>query len=275
MNSIAMRLVMLLVLVAGGVILLLSLMTYHAGELAITRELETELKVVSNRLKASLKESVNEFDRATIQDTVKAEFPNSDLAAVMVWAQGRQRLLCGVLREDNHLVDIHGAPKGPHIISASYPIGIMKGVTSLKVGEIDIFLDRTYPEMRLRASLARSVGKMLAVVALLLTILSLIVSRYLVRPLDSLRQTMTSTEEASMHAENGDAWRSLGSKANVFVESRLFPELNTMRRRYGSMVSAIIGRNADIQEKEENLRITLNSIGDEKKLSLRSCFRSR
>jgi len=262
MNSIAKRLIILLICVAAGVIFVLGIMEYHAGQLAIDNGLKQSMKIISNRLRTSLKESVNEFARATIRSTVKAEFPNSDLAAVLVWTQNRQRLLCGIQRKKNNLVDVHHGPKGKHIQSAMFKIYIIKQNTKLQIGEIDIFLNRRYPEKRLRIKLARSLGKLSITVFLLLTIMSFIISRYLVTPLESLRQAMTSTERAASGIEGPKAWEKLVNNLPTIASSSIFPELNKMASIYQNMLLTIIARHEELQLKEENLRTTLDSIGD-------------
>lgn len=82
--GISAKLVLWLTIAAAAIVVILGAMQKHAGELAIVRELEQSAAIVSKRLEVSLGQSVYEFNRYAIRDTVLAEFPNEDLQAEVV-----------------------------------------------------------------------------------------------------------------------------------------------------------------------------------------------
>ena len=96
MRGIAGKLTVCLVVTTIAVLTFLVVMEYHLGQRAIDRELQDSFAAISNRLKISLRQSVYEFDTGTARDTVLSEFPNPDVAAILVWTQKRPRLLCGL-----------------------------------------------------------------------------------------------------------------------------------------------------------------------------------
>ncbi|MHC4885312.1 MAG: PAS domain-containing sensor histidine kinase [Planctomycetota bacterium] len=262
MNSIARRLVTWLILVAAGVMFGLGVMEYHAGQITIDRELNESMHVISNRLTTSLTESINEFDRQTIHDTVTAEFPASDLAAILVWTQNRQRLLCGIQRTGNRLSDIHTAPTGEQIRTATFVVQLRKGQLHHPIGEIEIHLDRQLPEQRLIQILIRDLGKLAVTIFLLLTILSFLINRYLVAPLEALRHSMEQTESAALAVNNQEALQRVASELPLRLPPTSFSEIEKMHTIFHKMLSTIIARQEELQLKEENLRITFDSIGD-------------
>jgi PAS domain S-box-containing protein len=246
---------------AGAVLLLaaVSLMRYQAGLLRIDRELHRLLQEITTRLEASLRGSLYEFDLETIRDTVAAEFPNPDLTAVIVRTE-RGGLLCGMMRSGEMLVATSTGPVGADYVSRTILVRVASPQGQQQtIGSVQIWLDRTKPRARLLQHLVRDTGQQLAVMALLVLLLAFITNRFVVLPLAHIRAAMQTTEQSAAQGRLGH----LENRGPILPAlAPAFPELRRMATALEAMIDTIRTGQQELQERESNLRVTLESIGD-------------
>ncbi len=264
MKGIAKKLIVLLIAITAGVLAILGVMDYHAGQMSIDRELRHSLSTIGNRLIISLRQSVYEFDTGTARDTVLGEFPNPDVAAILVWTQDRQRLLSGIARKNGGVQDILQEPEGNQLLSERRNIVVESGIKSKPetIGEVQIFLDRYFQETQLKRILLRHLSKITLTVILLLAILSFVINHYLVRPLETFWQNMQATEQAALEYADADYRESFPPLLATKVISRGFSELQYMGEIFNKMIKAIRYREHARYESERNYREIFNSTGD-------------
>lgn len=252
------KLILYLVAAAVVVLLITTSLHYHSGLRMIEGQLQLTMDTVGERLVLSLRESVNEYDRRTIHNTVAAEFPNDDIEAIRVVSS--EQLLCCLVRRGERAESGTDLPAGASMLRRTFPIRLDEGDASSVVGEVEILLSRKRAEQRLiRATLAEAAEKAV-LIGLLVLVLAYIMSRFLVTPLQTIHQAMIQTREAAEEGGRGGAWERATPLPQDFAPH--FNELAQMAASYRAMVEAIYQSQHSLAESRENLRITLNSIGD-------------
>jgi PAS domain S-box-containing protein len=253
---------MFLAIAALCVVAVLGMLRFHVGRLTIDRDLSRAATAITHRLSVSLGESVYEFDSQTIRDTLLGEFYDEDVAAVAVWSiqPGRKPgLLGGLQRVDDKIVGLRGEPNGEDVVSGRQiitraPTG--RAGQQTVVGEVAVFLDRTFAERRLVAELARELPEMLLIVGLLVLLLAVVANRYVVRPLDNIRRAMLAVEAAQ---DRGLGLRE-HAKTPVAPDAAAFDELRRMGMGFERMVQAIADRQAALTDRESKYRSLLENL---------------
>ena len=114
----------------------------------------------------------------------------------------------------------------------------------------------------LRTELMLDLCELTSLALVLLLTTSYVVRRSLIKPLGALEQAMLKTEEVAEDEDDPRAWETLEERLPSFSSRGTFPELSHMGKVYQSMISTLIQRQREILLKDENLRITFDSIGD-------------
>lgn len=252
MKGISGKLVAWLVTLSLLILIIVGGMEYHAGRLAIDRQLDDSFATIGNRLKHSLQNPVYSFDIKTIKDIVLGEFPNNDVYAIMVWTQERKQLLAGISRSDSKYIDILIPPVGEEIIHRGYTItreSLISSATS-SIGEIDIYLDKSIQETRLVDFLIINLTKIALVIIIILGIFELVVTRSLVRPLEEIYDRI--------HKSGSSEFPTLDDSSAVGG----FSELQELDETYQLMMQALRNRQKDLSESEQNYREIFNATKD-------------
>lgn len=252
MKGISGKLVAWLVSLSLLILLVVGAMEYHAGRLAIDRQLDTSFKTMSNRLTHSLRNSVYTFDVKTAKDIVLGEFPNEDVYAILVWTQERTRLLTGIARKNSKLEEVVKPPQGENLIYQTFPITRETLVSHdvQAIGEVDIYLDRSIQESRLVDSLVITLSKITLVIIIILGLFELVVTRSLVKPLENIYARIHETGRDHEH--------------NVLEKKDLggFAELQELDETYQSMIAALHNRQKELRDRERNYREIFNATND-------------
>jgi len=235
------------------IILVVGAMEYHAGTLVIERQLERSMETISNRLSVSLHNSVFAFDARTAKDIILGEFPSSDVYAILVWTQNRQRLLTGIGRSGSKLVDIVKAPDDSNLLQKTIYIAHENPSSQIStmVGEIDIYIDRSIQETRLIDSLIINLSKFTLIIIILLGIFELVVTKFLVKPLEQIY--------AHIHQTGS------GKSGSIIQEAENvggFSELQELDDTYQSMLNTLKSRQHELSESEHNYREIFNATND-------------
>ncbi len=263
MKSISAKLVLWLISTTACVLLFLFFMEFRAGQAAIDKEVNNSLGVIADRLASSLQYPVYNFDDEATRSAVFSEFPNTDIAAILVWSEEKKELICGLERKNKDVHPISRAPQGQGLHSIERPLfppedvdkGFMdKNVKRLQIGTVQVFLDRSEPEKRLTLALIKAMGKSGLTIVVLLVILVGVVQRFLVRPLESISRAMVATEKASLAPSSDGSAAFIPNSLDPAELTHAFFELKQMGDIFQSMVSAIRTRQAALVESEGRLR---------------------
>jgi PAS domain S-box-containing protein len=239
--------------------------SYHAGLLEIQNETDNSIEIISNRLAINLRQSVYEFDIATINDSVLAEFPNPDISAIMVWTSDRQRLLCALGRNKETINEITEAPTGTHIVSKSRPLVIIteaEDSSRHQVGELCVFLNKNVAYKRLIAEIVQDFSQLTLIILLLLVLLAAMTNRFIVLPLEKIRLAMHSIKTAFQGVDS--------NQSTIPEPDKLFPdglkpgysELQEIGQVLETMVTAIGDNQKALRKSEQNYREIFNKTSD-------------
>ena len=257
------KLMLCLAVAAVAVVAVMGILHYHSGTSAIRRELDASLAAVSGRLALGLEHSVPESDTAVIRGTLLAEFSDENLAAVTVWSEPPGRppeLLAGIERTASGTRDIVREPDGAGWVSERVEIASPATPGDrerVPLGHATVYLDRTGAEKRLLTSVTRRVLETVLVVTLLGLLLSYVASRYVVAPLERIRQAMLDVQ-ASEPSPEADR---RASRPFPDVETG-FRELREMGECFARSIESLRARESSLRESEEMARLLLNATHD-------------
>ncbi len=256
--GISTKLVLFLILSAIVVVVSVGALRYHVGRITLDRELDILLNAITRRLAISLEESIYESDAATIDDTIKAEFYDEHVEAVIVygygregepiWFGGRQRAGLGSQR-------VKTGPNAASLIARQQNI-IHEDDNPEKtrlIGRVIVYIDRAPAERALLEKFGRQVLESTLIVAVLVLLLAFVTNRYVVRPLDQIRHAMSRVETAQTPTESG-----LLPMPRSPIPPKLpaFDELRHMGECFDEMVDAIQDRQTELQKNEAFLNTT-------------------
>jgi PAS domain S-box-containing protein len=256
------KLALSLIAAALAVVLATTAMRYHAGQLAIEKELDRTMATILDRLVISLERSVAEGAPRTIDATLLAELNNDDVAALAVWRwpAGQEPVLVSAptrtasqspqfLREE---------PTDPTLLSRRQTLHNIHSQGGLvPIGEVAVFLDPAPARQRLLKDLLRTSAQTALIVGLLVVLLTFIANRYVVGPLRQLQQSIVALE-AAQGGEFGDL--ALIETAPIPMDSPAFEELRGLGERFMHMAEAINSRQAALHESEEKYRTLLENL---------------
>lgn len=252
MKGISGKLVTLLVSLSLVVILLVGAMEYHAGKLAIDNKLDDSLKTVSHRLMYNLRNSVYTFDVETAKDIILGEFPKDEVNAILLWTQERKQLLVGLARQGGKIVDVVKPPQNTQLIRHSFSLEYESLETGSKmpIGVVDLFLDRSILEERLKDSLIITLSKVSLVIVIVLGIFELVVTRALVRPLEQIHERIYASGE--------------NDESNAGNDQPLsgFRELKELNETYHMMLDTIKKRQNQLVASEHNYSEIFNATNE-------------
>jgi len=256
--GISTKLVLFLIASAIVVVISVGMMRYHVGRVTLDSELDVLLNAITRRLVVSLEESVYESDAATIDDTIKAEFYDEHVEAVIVygygregepiWFGGRQRVGLGSQR-------VRTEPQTESLIAHQQNI-IHEDEDPSKtrlIGHVIVYVDRAPAERALLAKFGRRILESALIVAVLVLLLAFVTNRYVVKPLDQIRHAMSNVESAQSSEVNGP----MNVAHDPISETDpAFDELRSMGTSFDSMLEAIHQRQNDLQRSEAFLKNT-------------------
>lgn len=247
------------------IILLSSIFEFTSETKRIKTSINTKLETITKRTISSIKLSVYGFDLQGIKEIILSEFASEDLASIHVWSYPDNELLCGIVLKDEILVDLPTPSKGPDIISKEDIITINQSIhksESKKIGTIKVSYNISKSRKRLINRMIFSIMRSSLMVILLILILFIISSNLLVSPLEKIINTITDIEKGVLGKEDINSWNPSTSIESLNKMNFIFPELKSLSLGLSRMVKTIKDGQTNIEKSEENLRITLNSIGD-------------
>ena len=240
-------------LTAAGLMMLvlIGVLQYVTGELAITRRQEWALTQITQRLALNLRQAVHEADPDAVRDVLLAETCNPAVSAILVRTGDRSSPLHGVARRNGELVDTDTPPQGPTIRSRTQPITLPAGDgPPTELGRVELYLDRAGAERDLLHATAINLAESAVAVALLVLVLAVVVNRSVVRPLDALRRAMIEAECTALDRAPPDT----PASAPLGPMPAAFPELRQVAQCHARMVEAIGERQAALERSERTLR---------------------
>lgn len=255
---------------AAVVILVLGVAAwYHSasGSSRIQTDLFTRAEKRARYLAISLRQAIYGFDRETIRSILRAEFEEAEVQAMVITVPGKghDRVLFSMQRTREGIVETASPPEGDGLAFGRHAIEFQRSNdasgTKEILGSVGVFLT---PKPAI-AALARELqGYALELAALLTGLLfvsSLILGGALVRPLEAIRRSMLAVRE--MMTSSRDKRLPRLPEENPVTPSRsAFQELRQMGDVYKMMLQAINERQEALSQSEEDLRITLDSIGE-------------
>ena len=99
-----------------------------------------------------------------IINSARAEFPESDLAAIFVWTQGREHLLCGLESKDGIVMETQTLPTHAGILASNHTILWNLDSQPTAIGEFTLFLDQHAAEARLMKAMLLQLAKIIMMI---------------------------------------------------------------------------------------------------------------
>lgn len=232
----------------------------------LERELTRDAEANALRLAHSLSYPLQTGDDAAAARILRAEFGTPDLvyAAVRAVPDGRvvialERAESGeIRRRQDQLVNAA-------LVRSSRPIvgPEAEAASGGSLGEVEVALTPAATNDRLQRAFLRDLGEFLVLGLVLIVPLGLVLQHCLVRPLELIRHAM---DRARRHLGSGSqdtphAVEVIGQNP-VLPAPHAFSELRAMGETFEQMVADIVERRRALMANEENLRITLESIGE-------------
>lgn len=247
------------------IIIITSVFEFTNGTRKTKSEIRSKVNTITKRIQSSIKFSVYEFDYQSIKEILLSEFESEDIASIHVWSYPDREILCGLGIKKGKITDIPKPIKGSHIISKEEFITIKhnsNNPTPEKIGILHISYDKNPPTNRLTKLIINSIVKSSIVIIIICVILYYITSKLLVSPLEKIIATITEIEKEALDKNEVNNWNPEKSLTSLNNIKFYFPELTSLSHSLSAMITTIKEGQINIGKSEENLRITLNSIGD-------------
>lgn len=254
LNLILISVGLVVLLVAGGI-------NYLSGMRKIDLHLNNKVKVVSDRLKVSLPNSVFEYDMDTLQATVRAEFPDNEVEAILVY-QADGELVFGMARKNGVSVEVRTFKGASSLVSYRATLLVADESYQEVMGWFDVFLSRSNAESKLVWNTVHGVLALCLGVAVMVFLLGYVVNRYLVSPLEAIRLAMVKTSEAVRKADVQTDWQGSFSVQPLKNVSVAFSELYEMESCYVEMGEAIRLHQKALSDSEKHLRRIFNATSE-------------
>ncbi|NQZ67117.1 MAG: PAS domain S-box protein, partial [Lentisphaeria bacterium] len=236
---------------------IIGLIEYRQGGISIQSKIDKDLEIIANRLSSNLKTPIYAFDKNTINHIIEAEFLKEDVAGIVVWSEDRESIIAGVKRESGKLIhteDFSNLNKLPKITQKLY-FQKTDGPQAL-LAEIDISINPRISEKHLIDNIIRSQGALFFIIIVISFLISFIINRYISSPLDEMQKVIVAIEKAAKSDIQQDI------SINMPKFNKAFKEIKRLNESFQLMLSTLNDKDRSLRESEENLRITLNSIGD-------------
>ncbi|GEM_PF-4111219 len=254
LNFILVSVGLVVLLVAGGI-------NYLLGMRKIDLNLSDKAKVISDRLKVSLPNSIFEYDLETLQATVRAEFPDNEVEAILVY-QINGELVFGMARKESVPVEVEIFKETPKLVSYRATL-LVEDERFLEVlGWFDVFLSRSNAESKLVWNTVQGILALCLGVAVMAILLGYVVNRYLVFPLEAIRLAMVKTIESVRRADVLTDWQGSFSMQPLKNVSAAFSELYEMESCYVEMGEALRLHQKALSDSEKHLRRIFNATSE-------------
>jgi PAS domain S-box-containing protein len=245
-----------LILAGLAVVCLVSALRYHAGTLLLSREFADLQQRIARRLSVSLPRPLFELNWRAAQDTLAAEFSRLEIEAIVVWSPDRTRILCGWQRTPDGLEPARDRPqREPGSVHETTLIHIADDGERRAMGVLAIHLAPEVARHRLRLGILREMLITGLSLSLLVILAAWLMREAVATPLDNLRHRLQAVEAAAACPDPGETWPRLVAPTEDPTFFGAFAELREMAGTLGRMLQ-------NLWDREESLRITLNSIGD-------------
>lgn len=237
------------------------LVSYHAGTRNIDRNLLHKARIMVSRLESSLPKSTGGYAQPAARAAARAEFPDEDVAAILVRGMDDE-LLLGFARSGEEIVPVSTPPGTADAVSevAQLKLKTPQGMDTL--ASLSVHLSRHAAKSRLAAEMVRQLAKMALAILLLIVLVRLVTNRCLAAPLEQIRKAMVETRDKVASSDEMHLWYDQPLPVPLPKASPCFPELSDIGQCFTAMVEAIRAQQQALINNEENLRITLDSIGD-------------
>lgn len=260
MKNIAHKLFLVLITTTAILLCVVSLTEYYQGQKSINKELEYKIETIINRLTLNLKQSVYEYDIDLIRDVCRSEFRDPVLTAVMVWEEDKTALLLGLEKQKDNLIQISDEPLHKNLIRKDKSVFYFNKATQTRaeVGALSLYFDRTVLEKKLVLELSHQILKTGFIIILLLGLLSIIVNRLIVTPLEMIRADMLEVEEKALNPNI----QIIEPYSIEWMSNRItstFSEIKQVATIYQKMLQAIFQRQKDLKESERRYRSLFES----------------
>lgn len=255
MKNIAAKLSLILICVAIMGLLVLSAVEYVVGQKQINRDLNHKFESKIQRLTKNLRQSVWEYNLDAIRDVVVSEFIDPSVGAVLIRKESNGEIIYGAMRNKDTVKEINKAPENRYFLLKSGQILYISETTNSfdQIGEVVIYLDRSVSEKKLIQALVNEIVKVGIIVVIMLLILSLIVNRLIVFPLEVIRKDMIFRGQNAFESHMDGFEDDL----KVLVEDRMqltFSELRQIASIYRNMLSSMVVRQKAVVENEKRYR---------------------
>lgn len=259
MNAITRKLIVWLAAVAFGLFPIIAAVKFSLKSQMIDAELTSQLQNIALRLETSLPEAIAQRNTAWIHDTLRAQFPGSNLLAVSITDTITGESICSLARRNGELVHKPNLQS----IDKSGTVSLVKvlGKPGAPPARLELIAN---PDPLRQSLVVDRLGEMAedAIIVLGLgVVFAVFISLYLAIPLDHLRQMMTSARSV-LDREASTASLKVLADTHMDTRSALFPSIDEMGDIFFDTLSDLFSRQEETQMKEENLRVILNSIGD-------------
>ena len=250
--NLSQKVICIVLAIAVFVIILIGFLQYHSGIIINQKKTDEKLDKITFRLKNSLKNSIFEYDIQTTYDTVEVEFIEPEIEAIAIWSESKDRVLAGIKRisgTPSHSLNFDDLNDLPHKQFEITHDGVI-------IAHMDVFINPEIARKFLVNSIINQQMITILVIILVAILFSILVNRYITSPLDKMLKTINEVKES---AQTGVQ---INLEENGINDSKAFKEIITLNQSFHSMVTSIEEKERSIKDSEENLRITLNSIGD-------------
>lgn len=216
------------------------------------------------RLQESLWSPLNAGEREMVRRIVNAEFVNPAVGGIRVISEIDSARNVEVWNA--FLAAEYGtSPTNaclPKELLPPYTFEIGNPISGQPEARIEVLMDRRAETAKLWAELPGNLVKALVLVLLLSLMFGAVLNRFLIRPMDRLRLIMEAIRKV---IRAGYVHEELTSEHVRDVIHRLpmhFREIDDMSSVFAELTQAVYDRQISLENSEENLSITLNSIGD-------------
>ncbi|NQZ70298.1 MAG: PAS domain S-box protein, partial [Lentisphaeria bacterium] len=229
------------------ILAIVSSIQYFTGQKELIKSLNAKMNAVGARSNNLINPLFN-YDDRTIIETVKSEFTDVDIEAIMVWTSEKSRLVCGFQRNNESLSKIDKVPDAPGLIKKSFALNLDFSGNVENLGEILIVINQSNAEKRFTNSLILKILETTGIILFLIIVLSIIINRYLLIPLEKLRESMEAQEQLALSDSDAEFSNPISK------DFPAFSELHQLAQNYENMLSSINNQKTELMQKERQIR---------------------
>jgi len=255
---------LVLILLTTGLVLLIfaGFFQYRIEVEHAEKQLNHEADAILDRLAINLSQLVYEFNMKGVESVVKSEFSNQNVAGVVVWDPTKTEIHFeyGRLPGDKSVRE-----ESVRYLLAKKNLSFMeyagKKNEKFDIAVVELFMDRQKLRDSVLIYTTKTIIKFAAVISFLIILLAIVIQRFLVNPLEKIRDGMEKAIDKNITGDSADSFQT-PVRLHDDAHKKGFREIRRMAECFENMSSAITERQNEISESRDSLKITLQSIGD-------------